>query len=170
MNRQIATFRINQAILGLDILAIKEIYKYSSLTPIPGTSDKLNGLLNLRGKIITILDLGKCLKINEEEKEETKKLIILKTDSEISRFVENGKLPDIKLGEDIVGLLIDKMEDVLNIQDEDILQTPPNLDTVDKQLIEGVLKLENKLVLLINISAILDEIIQNEANIGSANN
>jgi len=143
MSRQITIFKVGETLLGLDILTVKEIHRHMELTPIPGAPKHLSGLMNLRGRIVTVVELSVCLHLEENDGE--KILLILKTDSEIRQYQQRGLLTDVSLGEDIVGLLINSMEDVLDVEDEDILPTPPNIGSVDRQLIQGVIKLEKEI-------------------------
>jgi len=158
MSRQITIFKVGETLLGLDILTVKEIHRHMELTPIPGAPKHLSGLMNLRGRVVTVVELSVCLHLDENDRE--KILLILKTDSEIRQYQQQGLLSDLTLGEDIVGFLIDSMEDVLDIEDEDILPTPPNIGSVDRQLIQGVIKLEKELVLILDINTLLERIIE----------
>ncbi len=158
MNRQITTFTVGGALLGLDILLVKEVYRHMELTPVPNAPEHMSGLMNLRGRVVTVVDLRACLNMGEQADENTI-LLIMKTESEIQQYVLEGTLEDISLGEDIVGFLINNMEEVLTIDDNDIVPVPPNLETVDRQLLEGVIKLDDRLVLLLDISALLDKIL-----------
>ncbi len=142
------------ALLGLDILVIKEVYRHMTLTPVPGAPEHIGGLMNLRGRVVTVIDLEVTLDLPKRSGGE-KRLLILKTDPEIVQYQSRGMLENAVLGEDIIGLLIDRMEEVLTIGEDDILSTPPNLDIVEKKLIEGVVKLKNRLVILLDVTAIL---------------
>ncbi len=158
MNRQITTFKVADTLLGLDILIVKEVYRHMEVTAIPDAPPHMSGLMNLRGRVVTVINLGVCLNLESTEKDDLK-LLIMKTNAEIHQYQQKGLLPDVSLGDDIVGFLIDNMDDVLTVEDDEILTTPPNLDNVDRQLIEGVIKLESGLVLILDINAILDRIL-----------
>ncbi|MCD6308579.1 MAG: purine-binding chemotaxis protein CheW [Candidatus Latescibacteria bacterium] len=165
MSRQITTFSVADTLLGLDILIVKEVYRHMDLTPVPDAPPHMSGLMNLRGRVVTVVDFGACLNLVKEEPHE-KKLLIMKTNAEILKYQQKGLLADVSLGDDIVGFLIDDMDEVLTVEDEDVLPTPPNLDTVDRQLIEGVVKLKNKLVLILDINAILERILSLSTSTG----
>jgi len=158
MTRQIATFRVGDALLGIDILLVKEVYRHMTLTPIPGAPPQLGGLMNLRGRVVTVIDLNVCLELPQQDAE-SKRLLIMKTGSEILQYQRQGKIEEVELGEDIVGFLIDRMEEVLTIQEEDVLPAPPNLAIIEKKLIDGVVKLKDHIVILIDVSALLDTVI-----------
>ena len=61
MARQIATFVLGKTLLGLDILLVKEVYRSVSITPIPDAPEHIRGLMNLRGRVVTVMDLNTCL-------------------------------------------------------------------------------------------------------------
>lgn len=159
MSRQISTFMVGETLLGLNILIIKEVYRHMEITPIPDAPAHMSGLMNLRGRVVTVIDLNVCLEHERDENSESRNLLILKTDADIQQYQQQGLLGNVSLGTDIVGFLIDEMKEVLDVGDEDILPTPPNLDQVDRTLVKGVIKLENKLVLLLDINAVLERIL-----------
>lgn len=157
MSRQIATFMVGGTLLGLDILLVKEVHRHLTLTPVPGAPDHLSGLMNLRGRVVTVIDLGVCLDLQGDRNGE-RKLLILKTDSEIVPYQIKGMLENAQLGEDIVGFLIDRMEEVLTVEDNEILPAPPNLKVLERKLIDGVVKLKNRLVILFDVTAVLENV------------
>ncbi len=155
MGRRIATFYTGDILIGLDILLVKEIFRYKSLTPIPGGSDKFLGIMNLRGKIVTVIDLNKSLNRPDTEKKDGGFLLILKTDYELQKYFDDGAMKEISVGDDIVSFVIDKMDNVLDVEDEDIIPPPPNLDSIEKKFIDAVIKIDNELVILLNINVLL---------------
>jgi len=160
MNRQIATFNLGDSRLGIDILLIKEVYRHMSITSIPDSTAHLKGLMNLRGRVVTVIDLNVCLNRAPSENIETSRLLVLKTDSEISKYKIAGALGNFSLGDDIVGLLIDQMDDVIAIDSSEIFPAPPNLDEAEESLIEGVIKQGNQLIIILDLNAVLEKIIQ----------
>jgi purine-binding chemotaxis protein CheW len=163
MFRQIATFMLGETILGVDILLVKEVYRKTDLTPIPDAPEHLCGLMNLRGRVVTVIDLNICLGRPPSEFDDESRLLILKTDEEILPYQNRGVLESIKLGEDITGFLIDRMDDVIDVDESEILPPPPNLDSVEEDLVAGVIKRGEKLVILLDVTAILDRVIGTES-------
>ncbi|MBF0233519.1 MAG: purine-binding chemotaxis protein CheW [Desulfamplus sp.] len=160
MSRQIATFNLGETRLGIDILLIKEVYRHMSITPIPDSPAHLRGLMNLRGRVVTVIDLNVCLNRPSSENIGKGRLLVLKTDSEIDRYKKAGNLGKIYLGQDIVGLLIDDMDDVITIGESDIFPAPPNLDEAEEVLIEGVVKQGSQLITILDVNALLQKIMQ----------
>lgn len=158
MNRQISTFLLGDTLFGVDILLVKEIFRHLSITKVPDAPAHLRGLLNLRGKVVTVIDLNVCLNRPVAEDIRNCRLLILKTGDEITKYKSEMDTDGMDLGEDIVGFLIDGMDDVLTVRDSEILPPPPNLVEVDGELIDGVIKLGEKLVLVLKVTEILKRV------------
>ena len=153
MTKQIAAFCLGETLLGIDILLVKEVYRHMVISPVPDTPGHIRGLMNLRGRVVTVIDLNVCLNRTADDSIEDSRLLILKTREEITdRSLENCT------GDDIVGFLIDRMDDVISVKTDEIFPTPPNLVNIEEELIEGVIKLGDQLVLLLKVSAILDRV------------
>lgn len=160
MTRQITTFKVGNVILGLDILLIKEVYRDVELSLIPGAPKQLAGLMNLRGKVVTIVDMEVCLEIEKNKEKSDNRLLILKVDNEVNYLKDYDHFKDLNVGEDIVGLMIDSVEEVISIEENEILGPPSNLDSVNKEYIEGVIKVEDDLVVLLKVSKLLKSVLE----------
>jgi purine-binding chemotaxis protein CheW len=158
MKRQIATFYLGETLLGIDILLVREINRHVHLSPIPDAPPQLLGLMNLRGRVVTVIDLNVCLNRPPADGIGATRLLILKTREEIMPFTAKGQLPDIDVGDDIVGFIIDRMDDVVAVEDNDILPPPPNVVGIRESLIQGVIKLENRLIILLDAPAVLADV------------
>ncbi len=155
MSRQITTFLLGNTLLGVDILLVKEVYRHMTVNQIPNAPNHLRGLMNLRGRVVTVIDLNVCLNRPAATNMDDCRLLILKTQEEIRNYINQGHLEDVFLGEDIVGFLIDKMDDVLTVENEEILPPPPNIANLDEDVIEGVIKQEKRLVILLDVTVVL---------------
>lgn len=160
MTKQIATFRLGETVLGIDILLVKEVYRHMVISQIPDTPPHIRGLMNLRGRVVTVIDLNVCLNRPPIDSIEDSRLLILKTREEITDSdLENAT------GDDIIGFLIDRMDDVITISNDEVFPTPPNVVTIQEEFIQGVIKRDDQLVLLLNVSAILDHVMGNVGEI-----
>lgn len=159
MSRQIATFRMGETRMGVDILLVKEVYRGMRMSPVPGAPPQLAGLMNLRGRVVSVVDLAACFRRAGVSPEEGH-LLIFKTAPDLAPFVRAGRLEAsrARLGDDIAGLLIDGMDEVMTVLSGGVLPPPSNLGDLDRSLIEGVVKTEDDLVLLIDVSALLDRV------------
>ncbi len=165
MTRQIATFLLGDTLFGADILLVREICRYKTVSRIPGSPPHLCGLMNLRGRVVTIIDLGVCFNKAPKTEAEQCQLLIFKVRQEIADYNHHQHLKDLFMGDDIAGFLIDRMDDVLTVGDEEILPPPPNIADIDEALIDGIIQRENHLVILLNIPALLEEVMTAVAKI-----
>lgn len=158
MSRQFAVFRLGNRTFGMDILLVKEVHRHMAVDPVPGVPPHLAGLMNLRGRVVTVIDPGVILGLDRKADEDSRQMLILKTAEEIQPFIRDGRLDRMEPGEDIVGLLIDGMEDVLTASGSDILPPPPHLTDFDGDLIRGVIQRGEGLVMLLDVELLLDRV------------
>jgi purine-binding chemotaxis protein CheW len=151
------TFRVGSSLLGVQIELVKEIHKMLDITEVPGAHDIFMGMVNLRGKIVTVIDMNVALG-QEEEAAAHPKLLILKTTGELLG-IRGGDEIVMELdyeNEDTVGLFIDRVEETIVIEDRAIRPVPPNLEEKKKMLLNGVIKNNNELILLLNVTRVLN--------------
>ena len=134
---ELATFYIGGALCGINILNIQEINKHFDITSVPQSSDYVVGILNLRGKIVTIIDLGKKLELSEIKQEKENRNIIVNSNDEH------------------IGLLVDSISDVVDSTEDQVEPPPSNLDGIKGKYFSGVLKTEDKLIGILNIEEVL---------------
>ena len=134
---ELATFYLGDACCGIDILTVQEINRLSDITPVPLAPDYVKGIMNLRGRIITVLDVGKRLGMTHCVDAESRRNIIVRYEKES------------------IGLLVDRIEDVIHIQRENIEKTPANVSGIQERYFDGVLKTEKRLVSVLNLAEVL---------------
>ncbi|GAB6273936.1 MAG: chemotaxis protein CheW [Peptococcaceae bacterium] len=137
--KQVVIFDLINQIYGVDISNVLEIIRPQAMTIIPGSPDYVEGIINLRGQIIPIIDLAKRFKLQTNTE----------TDDRIIVVVEAEK---IKLG-----LLVDR---VLGVQkfDPALIQPPPALiDGINTQYLIGTVLMNNQLLILLNINFVYEE-------------
>ena len=136
---ELATFFVGEAQCGIDILKIQEINKQTKVTGVPQSPDYVVGVLNLRGRIVTVIDLG------------------LKTGlSPITQDKDNRNIIVDSMGEHI-GLLVDRISDVMSADPSHVDPPPANLGGIEGSFFEGVVKTEAGLIGVLNIERILAE-------------
>lgn len=129
----LVTFRLGTGEYAIDIMQAKEIIKMEKITLIPNAPDFVEGVINLRGNIIPIIDLKKRFKLEEASGDRNTGIIIVKID-------------DIDMG-----IIIDAISKVVSISTSDI-QTPPSmLSGIGQKYIKGVGKLEDKLLVVLDL-------------------
>lgn len=152
MNRQFATFKLDETLWGIDILQIREIIIQIESFPVPQSPDYVHGLMNLRGQIVTIINLRQRLNYNTERGGEEGCCVILKTNDELAKSV----YPLEKIGADAVGLLFSEIGEVLTIDEERVEPVPAHAAVVDGQFIQGVVPLDDDLMLVMKLTPVLN--------------
>lgn len=137
---QIVGLRIGRETLGLPISLVREIVRVPEITPIPNTPDHIEGVINLRGKIIAVVDLSK--RFGEAAVQHNSK----------SRIVV------VELEERLVGLLVNSASEVLRLAPSEI-EAPQNVfPNEDMNYVTGVGKLQDRLIILLDLSRILQRV------------
>ena len=139
------TFALGAEEFGLEILTVREIIGYISVTPVPRTPHYIKGVINLRGQVIPVVDLR--LKFDMAESEVTDQTCII-----VVETVRDKK-------EVSVGLVVDRVQEVLYIDGQDIDPSPPFGGSVDTDYILGIAKVGDSVKILLNI----DKVLQSEA-------
>ncbi len=134
---EFSTFKVGGALFGINILNIQEINKHFEITRVPQSSDFIKGILNLRGRIVTIIDLGKKLGLEPVFKNKNNRNIIVNSEDEY------------------IGLMVDAISDVVSAKQKDIEPAPANIGGVKGKFFKGVLKTEKQLIGILDIDAVL---------------
>ena len=132
MERQFATFYLADLLLGVEVEKVQEVLRYQEMTPVPLASSVVEGLINLRGQIVTAIDLRRRLDLEERPSGKLPMNVVLRTD------------------DNPVSLLVDEIGDVLQIGDETFEAPPETIRGVARELIRGVFKLEGRLLLVLD--------------------
>jgi purine-binding chemotaxis protein CheW len=136
---EFSTFYVGGALCGINILNIQEINKHFEITKVPQASDYIEGILNLRGRIVTIIDLGKKLGLAPVSKNKDNRNIIVNSEDEH------------------IGLLVDAISDVAIAKKEEIEPAPSNIGGMKGKFFQGVLKTEKQLIGILDIDEVLKE-------------
>lgn len=131
--RQFCTFMVADLFFGVDVLDVQEVILHDDCTPVPLAPAEVSGLINLRGHIVTAIDLRRRLGMPPAGQ--------LKT--------PNGKPLNIvaRVGNGAVSLLVDEIGDVLYLPDDAFEEPPPTLRGPAREIIRGVYKLDKRLML-----------------------
>jgi len=152
MNYQFMTFFIEDEVFGIDILCVKEINESFEVTPVPLARPHVLGLINLRGQIVTLLDLPKALGYENCRIKDTS-LIILKTNQELSPVALNRQLVTHS---DSVGFRVDAIGNVVTCSDAAIQSPPANTSERVAEVLMGVVAQESRLVGILSLEKLLD--------------
>jgi len=148
---QFATFRVGDHLFGLDILGVREIIRVFNITPVPRSEAHIRGLINLRGQIVTILDLGVRLGQSATPVKDSSHIVIIKHGA--NAVQSNGRNQGGT--HDLMGLLVDSIGDVVEA-DAGLAEAPPaNLTDAEEHFLSGVLKTDAGLLVLLNLQELL---------------
>ncbi len=137
VEKQFCTFTLNDYLFGIEVLTVQEVFRYQEMTSVPLASPEVRGLINLRGQIITAIDLRRRLNFEP---------------------LPNHRQPMnvvVRNGNEATSLLVDEIGDVLNLPLDAYEPPPENLDENTRDLIEGVYKLKDKLMLVLDIGKVV---------------
>ncbi len=134
---ELATFYVGNALCGMDILKIQEINKIMQMTKVPQAPEYVLGILNLRGQIITIIDLGKKLGLGETDLSQDPRNIIVNS--------SGGH----------VGLLVRQISDVVEADMDKKERPPANMGGIQGEFFTGVFKTEKSLIGILNVDKVL---------------
>jgi len=143
----LVTFRLGAGEYAIDIMQAKEIIKIEKITLIPNAPDFVEGVINLRGNIIPIIDLKKRFKLEDLENQEKNTGIII------------VKIDDIDMG-----IIIDSISKVVSIANSNIQPPPPMLSGIGQKYIKGVGKIGDKLLVVLDLAKLFTEEDESEKN------
>ncbi len=129
--KQLCSFKVDDLLLGVDVLDVQEVILFHESTPVPCAPDVVSGLMNLRGEIVTTLDLRQRLQRPARESGEPMNVVV-RTDGEF------------------FSLLVDQIGDVVEVVAEDFEKPPETLDPEMRELIIGTYKLDGELLLVLD--------------------
>jgi purine-binding chemotaxis protein CheW len=136
---QFATFYVGHMLLGVDIRIVQEINRQSEITQVPHAPEYVRGVINLRGDVATVIDLKTILGLPKSEKSRQSRNLIVHHRGES------------------IGLLVDRISDILTLSGDEIGPPPANVDGVDGRLMTGVCTLDSEIVVLLDIDQVLSE-------------
>ncbi len=154
MSLQFASFVVDDVLYGVNILQVGEVLKGIGYSPVPGAHQNVLGLMNLRGQIVTIVDLAKSLGISSPQ-DEKNTCIIMKTDAQLDSLSLGSKNIE-RTGQDAVGLLVNRMAEVVDVDPKEIAAYPANTSQTDASFVKGVIKLEHELLTILSLERVLD--------------
>lgn len=134
---QLVTFRLGNEEFSLDILRVQEIIRHMELTRVPRTPDFVDGVINLRGRVIPVLDLRKRFGLPSDERTNETRIIVVDVDNKT------------------VGLKVDAVSEVLRLPADTVEPAPAIVTGAESEYIKGVGKLDGRLLILLDVEKIL---------------
>lgn len=131
-SKQFVTFNLGSLFLGVDVLEVQEVIRFQQMTRVPTAPSMVEGLINLRGQIITAIDLRRRLKLSDRPDGQLPMNVVVRTDDGALSF------------------LVDEIGDVLEVEDERFERVPETVTGMIRELISGVYKVEGRLLLVLD--------------------
>jgi purine-binding chemotaxis protein CheW len=131
-NKQYATFHLGGLFLGVEVRQVQEVIRYQTMTPVPLAPSMIQGLINLRGQIVTAIDLRRRLALPPRPDDQLPMNVVVRGD------------------DGAVSLLVDGIGDVVEIEDDAYERPPETLSGTARELVTGVYKLRDRLLLILD--------------------
>ena len=136
--QQFCTFFLDSLCFGVEVQRVQEVLREQEMTRVPLAPPVVNGLINLRGQIVTAIDLRRRLELRERAGERPPMNVVVRTD------------------DGAVSLLVDDIGDVIKVQTDTFEPAPETLTGVSRHLIRGIHKLDAQLLLVLDIDRTVD--------------
>ena len=134
---QYCTFTLDGLYFGVDVLKVQEVIRYQEMTRIPGAPAVVSGLINLRGQLVTGLDLRQRLQLQVRPDGQLPMNVVVRTE------------------EGATSLLVDEIGDVIELDDSTHERPPETIDAITREVVRGVHKLEGRLLLVLDIERLI---------------
>ena len=139
LEKQLVVFDLSSEAYGVDIETVREIIRLQDITRVPKTPEFIEGVINLRGKVIPVLDLRKRFGLEVGEQSEENRIVVV----------------DIR-GQDI-GMVVDAVTEVLRIPANSVEPPSSVIVTADSDYLLGIAKLEERMIILLDLERVLSE-------------
>lgn len=136
---QLVTFHVEEEEFGVNILDVREINRMMEITRVPHAPDFVEGVINLRGQVIPVVDLRKRFGLPSVERTKEARIVV------------------VELGDKVVGFLVDSVSEVLRVTHARVEPPPPIVGGIESEYIQGVVKLEDRLLILLDLQRLLTQ-------------
>ena len=131
--RQFCTFVLDDLYFGVEVLKVQEVIRYQDMTRVPLAPGVVQGLINLRGQIVTAIDLRRRLELSERSGDARPMNVVVRT------------------SDGVVSLLVDEIGDVVEVDDASFERPPDTISGAARALVTGVYKLKDRLLLALDV-------------------
>jgi purine-binding chemotaxis protein CheW len=139
--KQLVSFKLGKETFAVDVGQVREIGKVEEITQVPRMPDFIEGVMNLRGQITTVIDLRRRFGISGDGGRTSQSRIIV-----------------AEVGENQLGIIVDSVQDVIRISSKSISPPPRTVSrNVDARFLTGICKLPDQLIMLLDLTTVLSE-------------
>jgi purine-binding chemotaxis protein CheW len=139
MSRQLITFQLGDQVLGVDIMAIREIRAWSPATPLPNVPSHVRGVVNLRGVVLPVLDL-RC-RLGWGVTDPTARHVIIV----------------VRIGEQLQGIIVDAVNDIVSVATEEMQPLPDMGEAEANRFLEGLATIDQRMILVLALDRLVDQ-------------
>lgn len=136
---QLVTFTLGSEEYAVDILKVQEINRMTEIAKVPNAPAYVEGVINLRGRVIPVMNLRKKFGLPEKDRDEQSRIMIM----DIQGIT--------------MGLVVDSVSEVLRIPSSTVDPTPPMASDVSTEFIKGIAKLQDRLIILIDMDSLIEK-------------
>ena len=133
----LVTFKLGREEYGVDIHQVQEIIRAADITPVPGAAGHVRGVINLRGKIIPVVDLRQRFGLPEGDESDARRIVV------------------VELGEKRLGMLVDSVSQVIKLSSAVVEEMPEEATATGENYIRGMGKLDSRLILILDLNGSL---------------
>jgi purine-binding chemotaxis protein CheW len=130
----LVTFQLGKEEYGVEISSVQEIIRATDITPVPGAPSHVRGVINLRGKIIPVVDLRTRFALPQAEATDAQRIVV------------------VELKDKRIGMLVDSVSQVIKISSAVVEEMPEEATSLDENFIKGVGKLEGRLIIILDLN------------------
>jgi purine-binding chemotaxis protein CheW len=136
---QWVTFCLGDEKYGINVMQVQEVLRITEIAPVPGAPSYVLGIINLRGNVVTVIDMRNCFGLMPIETDDASRIVIIETEEHIS------------------GILVDSVAEVVELRSSEI-ETAPNVGNDEtSKFIQGVSSRDNELLILVDLNKFLSD-------------
>ncbi len=135
---QWGTFRLGEEIYGVNVMQIREVLRYTDITPVPGAPFYVLGIINLRGNVVTVIDTRTRFNLAPGTVDNNSRIVV------------------VEVHKQVVGMLVDSVDEVTYLKQTDIEKTPHVGNEETSKFISGVCNKNNELLILIDLEKMIE--------------
>ena len=137
--QQWVTFKLETEIYGINVMQVREVLRYTDIASVPGSPNYVLGIINLRGNVVTVIDIRTRFNLEPKEVSESTRIIVIESEHQI------------------IGILVDSVAEVVYLKASEI-DSPPTVGVEESsKFIQGVCNRENELLILVDLNKLLSD-------------
>jgi purine-binding chemotaxis protein CheW len=136
---QLVSFKLADETYGIEITKVREIILMGEITRIPETPHDIKGVINLRSSVIPVIDLRARFALSEND------------------LTQDSRIMVLNVGERTIGIVVDSVSEVLRISEDQISPAPPDVAGQGKQYMTGLVRLDDQLLILLDVDRLFSE-------------